>query len=547
MPPPSLNSFALEDLDDETEEFVNSLQARHDPADDEEEDEPSGERSGEASSHSDAEVEGMEEDEPDDDEGEDDESDGNQEADDDDVDQTSDSKGGRGRVRKDKPRSSKGSGRGDDRASNRRNRRRSSSPRENPRERRVEKLSQRLRSSRLGEEDELPSEGDHPRGGRPDERVGQSAAAGQSRGRSSRPVLRWGDGQPKRGDPSFADTGAPQSDVRTNEPRILQDPHPSTQVVNNPDRAAKIQYESELKDSVTAPKSSLTNDQRLSNEQELLSLVSWFLNIKPYIVRKAWSTQVEQWVFQQIQSGSAAEYFLNNLVESEVFGQLDNGCYFSSLQSFKEGIIQEAFKNKALAVVVEETLPQIKISHKAGASAPGACKNSVGLANLVKEIMGYVPPPAAYHEYAIVGRIRSMLPTATKKALETHEAQREKGSILSFKDLIYYLTKIDQEHYSKVVPKGTNNDKKKRAASTHLQNMNTKKQSGKFIPTCTYQECGKKGHTREQCWKLHPHLKPGFAKKGKGSDLKTMKTMVSKLCNTVAEMAEAAKQTKSKE
>ena len=295
MSPSSLNSFALEDLADETDEFVNSLQARHDPAADEEEDDPSGEPSSEANSHSDEEVEDMEEDEPDDDEGEDDESDGDHEADDDDVDQTSDAKGGRGRVRKDKPRSSKGSGRGDDRASNRRNRRRSSSPRENPRERRVEKLSQRLLSSRLGEEEDLP-EGDHPRGGRPDERVGQSAAAGQSGGRTSRPVLRWGDGQPQRGDPSFADTGAPLSDVRTNEPRILQaDPHASTQVVNNPDRAAKIQYESELKDSVTAPKSSLKNDQRLSNEQELLSLVSWFLNIKPCIVRKAWSTQVEQW------------------------------------------------------------------------------------------------------------------------------------------------------------------------------------------------------------------------------------------------------------
>ena len=64
MPPTSLNSFALEDLADETDEFVTSLQARHDPADDEEEDAPSGEQSSEANSHSDEEVEDMEEDEP---------------------------------------------------------------------------------------------------------------------------------------------------------------------------------------------------------------------------------------------------------------------------------------------------------------------------------------------------------------------------------------------------------------------------------------------------------------------------------------------------
>lgn len=126
----------------------------------------------------------------------------------------------------------------------------------------------------------------------------------------------------------------------------------------------------------------------------MLSLNSWFANLKPYIVRKAWSTQVEQWVFQQIQSGSSAEYFLNNLIESEVFEQLDNGCYFDSFQSFKNGIMREAFKNKALETVVEETLPLIKVSHKAEDAAPWACKNSVGLANLVKEIMGYVPPPA---------------------------------------------------------------------------------------------------------------------------------------------------------
>ena len=333
------------------------------------------------------------------------------------------------------------------------------------------------------------------------------------RGRSRAPTVRiLGLGE-QRNTEQPNPTGQPcvhphqSAGIHTIQPGVRSGTNPNSKPMelrtpryNNPSvNVEKIQLESELKDAMTAPRTQLKYEQRLSTEQDLLVLVRWFINIKPFIIRKTWSSQVEQWTFQQIQAGSTAEYFFNSMIESNTYPQLDNGCYFTDFYSFKQGIIEQAFKNKALSTVVEETIPLIRINHHQATTEgnPGACRTSVGLANLVREIMSYVPPPAQHHEYSIVSRIRSMLPIQTKNALENHEAQREKGNILLFSDLIYYLTKIDQD-YKKIPKKGIKKsdekrDHKKRTASGQLFNVISKKQqTGRIIPTCTH--C-KKGDT----------------------------------------------------
>ena len=109
-----------------------------------------------------------------------------------------------------------------------------------------------------------------------------------------------------------------------------------------------------------------------------------------------------------------------------------------------------------------------------------------------------------------------MLPAHTKTALENHEAQREKGNILLFSDLIYYLSKIDQD-YKKVPKKGTKKpdakrDQKKRTASGQLHNVVSKKQqTGRITPSDSHYK--KRDHSHEKCWILHPNLRPSFAKK----------------------------------
>ena len=243
----------------------------------------------------------------------------------------------------------------------------------------VEKLAQRLRENRL-ESEEPSAEADHPhRGGdRPDERDKQSARSGR---RSGGAAVRVGNHDRTGGRDARKVTRTASRNVQSDQPSLqLQDTDTPMVMVNpgagstSDSRDQKIQRESELKDAVTAPRTQLKPDQKLSDQGELLTLIRWFITVKPYVVRKRWSSQVEQWVFKQILSGSRAEYFINQLIESDTFVQLGSGCYFDSFTAFKQGMVSEAFKDQALNTIVEDTLLSIKVDHKAADSATWACE-----------------------------------------------------------------------------------------------------------------------------------------------------------------------------
>ena len=231
-------------------------------------------------------------------------------------------------------------------------------------------------------------------------------------------------------------------------------------------------------------------------------MMTWFLAVSPYVIRKDWCCAVEQWVFLQIKAESIAQYFFNNLIESGSLKQQRTGCFFMTFQHFKNSMVRCAFKFKSLPYLIEKALLQIKINHSVPENNFWACRNTVGLANKVKELLSYISEPLRFHEEIVCARIRAMLPLSVQADADQVEINRQRGEIKLFVDLLQILQKIDD---------GFKPDKKKREVSNN--NMNTgknnkksgrkDKKAGNLCPVC------KKGvHTRDQCWFVHPELRP---------------------------------------